>query len=84
MLVIHDVLGEERFRAMMRRYLTENLYGNVTTERFIALVKETDPTRADRWTEFFRQWLYTSYPGTPSATNRPQITPANFAPTPAP
>ena len=47
---------------MMRRWLTEHAYGNATTEQFIALVKRTDPTRAARWTEFFRQWLYTSYP----------------------
>lgn len=78
MLVIHDVLGEARFKAMMRRWLSENMYGNVTSERFIALVKETDPARADRWTEFFRQWLYTSYTGTPSAGNKPSIGIANF------
>jgi aminopeptidase N len=78
MLSIHSILGETTFRAMMHRWLTENLYGNVTTERFIALVKETDPARADRWTEFFRQWLYTSYTGTPSAGNKPSINKDNF------
>jgi aminopeptidase N len=61
MLVIHDVLGDTRFRGLMKRWITEHAYGNVTTAQFIALVKDVDPTRADRWTEFFRQWLYTSY-----------------------
>jgi aminopeptidase N len=78
MEAIREILGEATFRPMMQRWITEHLYGNVTTEQFIALVKATDPSRAARWTEFFRQWLYTSYPGTPSATNRPQINVANF------
>ncbi|WP_169738356.1 M1 family metallopeptidase [Patulibacter minatonensis] len=78
MLSIHDILGEQRFKDMMHRWLTENMYGNVTTERFIALVKETDPTRAARWTEFFRQWLYTSYTGTPANGNKPSINVGNF------
>jgi aminopeptidase N len=76
--LLSDGADDERFRSMMHRWLTEHAYGNVTTEEFIALVKETDPSRADRWTEFFRQWLYTSYPGTPSPTNRPQINVDNF------
>jgi hypothetical protein len=78
MLQVHDILGEATFRRMMNRWLTEHLYGNVTTEGFIALVKETDPARADRWTEFFRQWLYTSYTGSPAAGNKPSINKDNF------
>jgi hypothetical protein len=78
MEAIREILGEATFRTMMHSWLTTHAYGNATTEQFIALVKETDPARADRWTEFFRQWLYTSYPGTPSPSNRPQISPANF------
>ncbi|WP_210495967.1 M1 family metallopeptidase [Patulibacter sp. SYSU D01012] len=79
MLQVHDILGEDVFRAMMHRWLTEHLYGNVTTERFIALVKETDPARADRWTEFFRQWLYTSYTGDPRQPgNKPSMSKDNF------
>jgi len=63
---------------MMRRWLTEHAFGNVTTEDFVALVKETDPARADRWDAFFREWLYTSYSGDPAAGNRPSITPDTF------
>ncbi|WP_210495966.1 M1 family metallopeptidase [Patulibacter sp. SYSU D01012] len=79
MLAIHDILGEARFRAMMHTWLTDHMYGNVTTEQFIALVKATDPGRAARWTEFFRQWLYTSYSGDPAQPgNKPSVTPQNF------
>jgi aminopeptidase N len=60
---IREILGDDAtFKAMMRRWLTEHAYGSATTEDFVALVKRTDPARAARWTEFFRQWLYTSYP----------------------
>jgi hypothetical protein len=75
MLQVRAVLGEPTFRAMMKTWLTDHLYGNVTTEQFIALVKATDPARADRWTEFFRQWLYTSYTG---AGNKPTMNKDNF------
>jgi aminopeptidase N len=72
-------LGEPAFRAMMRSWLTDHAFGNVTTADFIALVKRTDPARAARWDEFFQQWLYTSYEGDPAQPgNKPSITPATF------
>ena len=72
---IREILGNDTtFKAMMRRWLTDHAYGSATTEDFIALVKRTDPTRAARWTEFFRQWLYTSYP----APGKPQMHVDNF------
>ena len=71
---IREILGNDTaFKAMMRRWLTEHAYGNATTEQFIALVKRTDPTRAARWTEFFRQWLYTSYPTPAPGPGRPPV-----------
>lgn len=71
---IREILGDDAvFKQMMRRWLTRHAYRSATTEQFIALVKETDPARASRWAEFFRQWLYTSYP-TPAAD--PQQPPA--------
>ena len=78
---IREILGNDTtFKAMMRRWLTEHAYGNASTEAFIALVKRTDPTRAARWTEFFRQWLYTSYPTTAPGRGleKPQINADNF------
>lgn len=72
-------LGEPAFRAMMRSWLVDHAYGNVTTEEFVALVKSTDPDHAARWDEFFREWLYTSYEGDPTQPgNKPSITPSNF------
>ncbi|MDO8184111.1 M1 family metallopeptidase [Conexibacter sp. JD483] len=72
-------LGEPAFRAMMRSWLVDHANGNVTTEQFTALVKSSDPSRAARWEEFFREWLYTSYSGDPNQPgNKPSITPANF------
>jgi aminopeptidase N len=81
---IREILANDaKFKAMMRRWLSEHAYDNATTEQFIALVKATDPARAARWTEFFRQWLYTSYPtsaqdpGQPP-TQKPQMHVDNF------
>lgn len=72
---VREILGDDAaFKAMMRRWLTEHAYGNATTEDFIALVKRTDPARAARWTEFFRQWLFTSYP----TGEKPQMHVDNF------
>jgi len=75
---MRQILGESRFVQVMHDWLTQHAYANGTTEQFIALVKAADPTRADRWTEFFRQWLSTPYEGDPAAGNKPQMTPANF------
>jgi aminopeptidase N len=79
---IREILGDARFRMMMRRWLTEHAYGNATTEQFIALVKETDPARAARWAVFFQQWLYTSYPAAtappPAPVPKPEINVDNF------
>lgn len=79
---IREILGDARFRSMMRRWLDEHAYGSATTEQFIALVKRTDPARAARWTEFFRQWLYTSYPRPtappPAPVEKPGINADNF------
>lgn len=80
---IREILGNDAFKGMMRRWLTDHAYGNATTEEFTDLVRRTDPARAARWTEFFRQWLYTSYP-TPApgpglpAVEKPQIHADNF------
>jgi aminopeptidase N len=71
---IRAILGDDvRFKAMMRRWLTDHAYGSATTEDFVALVKRTDPKRAARWTEFFRQWLSTSYPTPAPEPGQPQI-----------
>ena len=71
---IREILGSDaRFKSMMRRWLTEHAYGSATTEQFIALVKRTDPSRTARWTEVFRQWLYTSYPAAAADPSQPPL-----------
>jgi aminopeptidase N len=71
---IREILGDDvTFKRMMRRWLTDHAYGSATTEQFVALVKQTDPTRASRWTEFFRQWLYTSYPTAAAGPGQPGV-----------
>ncbi|MDA0182542.1 M1 family metallopeptidase [Solirubrobacter phytolaccae] len=81
---IREILGNDgTFKAMMRRWLTDHAYGSATTEQFIALVKRTDPARSARWTEFFRQWLYTSYP-TADGVPKPQMHVDNFDTYPLP
>ena len=89
MIGVKDIFGEAGFRTLMHDYLTQpaHVYGNTTTEEFIALVKAEDlaartaagaSDRTARWTEFFRQWLYTPYEGNPATGNKPQMTAANF------
>jgi aminopeptidase N len=80
MVAVHEILGDAAFRTLMHDWLTApgHAYGNATTEEFIALVQAHDPAHAARWTTFFQQWLYTSYSGTPSPSNRPQVTPSTF------
>ena len=79
---IREILGNDTtFKAMMRRWLTEHAYGSATTEQFIALVKKTDPTRTARWTEFFRQWLYTSYPTAAPGPGQPPVKSRRSTPT---
>lgn len=73
-----EILGETRFVQVMHEWLTQSSYANGTTEEWIALVKASDPTRADRWTEYYEQWLYTAYTGSPALGNKPQMNPSNF------
>jgi hypothetical protein len=79
---LRQILGETAFKQTMHDWLAERKYRNGTTEEFIATVKRDDPsTQADRdarWDAFFREWLYTSYTGSPAAGNKPQIVPSNF------
>jgi aminopeptidase N len=77
---LREILGETTFKKLLHDWLVDHSHGNVTTPEFIAAVKKADPVpgREARWDEFFKQWLYTSYTGSPAAGNKPQITYANF------
>ncbi len=89
MVNIMRIMGEQDFRDMMHDWLNlpGHPYGNGSTEEFIAHVKAADlvdqtaealPDRTTRWTEFFRQWLYTPFTGSPANGNKPSINKDNF------
>jgi aminopeptidase N len=76
---IREIAGDRRFRTIQRTWLTEHAYRTATTREYVALVKRLTPALSPaRWDAFFAQWLYRSYPGVPSKTNRPQVIPATF------
>jgi hypothetical protein len=78
MEAIREIVGEPAWVAIQKAWLTGHAYGNATTEEYIALVKSMTDKDPARWTEFFKQWLYTPYTGSPAAGNKPQMTPSNF------
>jgi len=78
MEAIRQIVGEPTFLDIQRAWLQEHAYSAATTEDYIATVKRLSGKDPDCWDEFFQQWLYTSYTGSPAAGNKPQITPANF------
>jgi aminopeptidase N len=70
MEALRQIVGEDKFKAILKHYLAAHAYGNASTQQFIDLWKAEsgkDPARLDA---FFRQWLY--------GTEKPTITPANF------
>ncbi|MFL5845837.1 MAG: M1 family metallopeptidase [Solirubrobacteraceae bacterium] len=89
MYAVRQILGEPVFKTLMHDWLTKpgHVYGNATTPEFIAMVKAADLTartagslsdRTARWTEFFKEWLYTSYTGVPALGGKPAMNIANF------
>jgi aminopeptidase N len=56
-----EVLGEGRFRFLIRTLMNDFRYGNIGTEGFIGLVKRVSGfsgERRARLDAFLRQWLY--------------------------
>jgi aminopeptidase N len=62
-------VGDDPFFRVLREWASRHQYGNVTTEDFIALVKEiARATPPDNLAEFFDSWLYgTELPAFPGA-----------------
>jgi len=52
---LREKVGEPAFLAILRRWVAEHTYGNVTTADFIALAEQESGLELD---EFFRVWLY--------------------------
>jgi aminopeptidase N len=70
MEALREILGEDRFRMVLGKYLAAHKYANASTKQFIELVKSDggkDPAKLD---VFFREWLY--------GNQKPGITPSNF------
>ena len=70
MEALREIVGEDKFKVVLKDYLAAHAYGNASTQQFIDIFKAEggrDPARLDA---FFRQWLY--------GTEKPDITPANF------
>jgi hypothetical protein len=70
MEALREIMGEDRFRAVLATYLARHAYGDASTRQFIDLVKSDsgkDPAKLD---VFFREWLY--------GDTKPGITPDNF------
>jgi aminopeptidase N len=53
---LRQKIGDDDFFEILRRWYSENKYGNVTTAEFIALSEEVSGQQLD---QFFQAWLYT-------------------------
>ena len=56
-----EIVGEDRFRFLIRVLMNDFRYGNISTEQFIGLVKRVSGfsgERRGRLDAFLRQWLY--------------------------
>jgi aminopeptidase N len=70
MEALRQIMGEERFKAVLAKYLASHQYGNSSTQQFIDLVKSDSGKDPRKLEVFFREWLY--------GTKKPGITPDNF------
>jgi aminopeptidase N len=70
MEALRQIMGEERFKAVLAKYLASHQYGNSSTQQFIDLVKSDSGKDPGKLEVFFREWLY--------GTKKPGITPDNF------
>jgi aminopeptidase N len=70
MEALRQIVGEEKFKAVLAKYLAAHKYDDVTTRQFIDLWKSDGGKDPARLEAFFQQWLY--------GTEKPTITPSNF------
>jgi aminopeptidase N len=71
MEALREILGEARFKAVLKDYLAAHRYGNASTQQFIDLMKSEGGVSQTQLDIFFREWLY--------GTAKPGITPSNFS-----
>jgi aminopeptidase N len=70
MEALRQIMGEERFRLVLKAYLARYGYAHASTAQFIELVKTESGENPAQLDVFFKEWLY--------GTERPGITPDNF------
>src|SRR4051794_1825167 len=70
MEALREIVGEDKFRAVLKTYLAAHKYGNATTRQFIDLWKADSGKSPAQLEVFFREWLY--------GTSKPGINPSNF------
>jgi hypothetical protein len=75
---LRAIFGNAQWVKVNKEIQTDYKYGALSPEQEIAIYHKYLPVNTigchNKLDAFFKQWWYTSYPGVPSATNRPQIT----------
>ena len=69
-----EIIGESRFRALIRTLMTDYRYGNISSRGFIAEVKEASGFGGARLAlldQFLEQWIY--------GETKPTIVPDDFS-----
>jgi aminopeptidase N len=70
MEALREIVGEDKFKAVLKTYLASHQYGNASTRQFIDLWKSEGGKSPAQLDVFFREWLY--------GTEKPGINPSNF------
>jgi aminopeptidase N len=70
MEALREIVGEDKFKAVLKTYLAAHKYGNATTRQFIDLWKSDSGKSPAQLDVFFREWLY--------GTSKPGVNPSNF------
>src|SRR3954471_5788505 len=70
MEALREIVGEDKFKAVLKTYLESHKYANASTRQFIDLWKADGGKSPAQLELFFKEWLY--------GTERPGINPSNF------
>jgi aminopeptidase N len=70
MEALREIVGEDKFKAVLKTYLASHQYGNASTRQFIDLWKSDSGKSPAQLELFFKEWLY--------GTEKPGINPSNF------
>ncbi|MDA0162361.1 M1 family aminopeptidase [Solirubrobacter ginsenosidimutans] len=77
-IALRAILGPDNFRKASTELQTTYRYGSVVPQDEIAVFHKYMPNQSAacsaKLDQFFQQWWFTSYTGSPAAGNRPQLT----------